>query len=303
LSPQDTANEHLCQQCWREIGLELSSVPLNNKVSKNRHHQILRQPGICFCLLHNFGTDPKRLLGSGGLIQRALGAGKQVYVLYFTTGDGNIDSVRRFLHSPLIPQSFIRLGHIRYNEAVKAGVSLGIPRNHLFFLAFPDGAMMKIAHSILPDKVVRSQFTHFTRAAYPFAFAANAPYSKKAAVNLIRTVLNRIKPKTIILNLVNDISTDHKAIRLLTLDALRRSGLKPTLLSYLIHFPLWSKKGKFELPAQLLSARIRQLTLSDAEYKRKRRAFALHLSQFSISPYNRRLNRPNEFFWIGSSPV
>ncbi|KRF19223.1 PIG-L deacetylase family protein [Paenibacillus sp. Soil787] len=243
------------------------------------------------------------ILGSAGLIQRARGLGKQIYVLYLTNGDANRASVTRFLKAPLTPQSFIRLGRIRHIEAIKAEASLGIPQSHLFFVSFPDGGTLQIAQSPTPGKVFRSKSTLLSLASYPFAFVRNAPYSKMVVVQLIRTILNRVRPRTIIMNLANDTNPDHKAARLLTLDAIRGTCLKPFILSYLIHFPHFPKRGEFVPPQQLLSPRIRQLILNVSELRRKKRAFQLEPSQFDVSPRDRSLLRGSEFFWVGSTKV
>lgn len=244
------------------------------------------------------------ILASGGLIQRALSLGKSIFVLYLTAGDANTDSVRKFLHLPVVPKSFIRLGQVRHDEAVRAEAFLGVPRSHLFFLSFPDDTTLRIAKSASPAKVVRSRFTRLTRASYPFAFRFNAPYSRAVAIKLIRTILKQVKPQTILLPLSADTNPDHEAARILTLSALRCTSIRPTILSYLIHFPNWPPaKGVFQPPKQLLSPRIRRLALSASELNRKRRAFQLEPSQFNVSTLDRRLVRPSEFFWIGSAPI
>jgi LmbE family N-acetylglucosaminyl deacetylase len=203
----------------------------------------------------------------------------------------------------LTPQSFIRLGRIRHCEAIKAAVSIGIPRSHLFFVSFPDGGMLQIAQSPILGKVFRSKRTLLSLASYPFAFVRNATYSKMVVVQLIRTILKRVRPRTIIMNLSNDTHPDHKAARLLTLDAIRGTGLKPFILSYLIHFPHFPKRGEFVPPQQLLSPRIQQLILKSSELRGKKRAFRLEPSQFNVSPLDRSLIRESEFFWVGSAKV
>lgn len=86
------------------------------------------------------------ILSSGGLIQRAVHFGKQIYVLYLTIGDGNKRAVHKFLHASLIPASFIRLGFIRHQEGITAERFLGVPQNHLFFLGFPDTRTLQNCH-------------------------------------------------------------------------------------------------------------------------------------------------------------
>jgi len=199
------------------------------------------------------------VLGSGGLIQRALGYGKTVFVLYFTVGDGFPDAVRKYLHLPLIPRSFQTLGRVRHNEAVDAEHHLGVPVNRLFFLCYPDGGLLNILHSPSPLSIYRSRTTGLTKADYPFAYRRDAPYSRQKVLELTRTVLKDINPGTIVLNHPADVHPDHRAARDFTLLALNAIPRSPTLLSYLIHYPNWpSATGFFQPPASLRSEWVRR---------------------------------------------
>lgn len=221
-----------------------------------------------------------------------------IYVLYLTTGDGYDGAVQNFLHLPTVSSSFIRLGFVRHQEAINAENLLGVPRNHLFFLCFPDTACLKIVKNSNPNKIVRSPKTHLTTAAYPFAYQTNAPYSKASAFRLMREVIERVKPGTIILNRPEDTNPDHRAARNLLLAALQQSKLRSFLLSYLIHFPHWGRKI-FLPPLRLQKGTIFQLKLTHQEFARKRRAFELHQSEF----LDRFRVHPIEFFWLGANRI
>jgi LmbE family N-acetylglucosaminyl deacetylase len=243
------------------------------------------------------------ILSSGGLIQRALHSGKTIFVLYLTNGDGNGSAVRHFLHLPLSSASFIQLGCVRHQEAINAERFLGMPSSHLFFLSFPDTITLKIATNPNPNAIVSSPHTHFTAASYPFAFRVEAPYTRASEFRLVREVIHKVKPGTIILNRPEDTNPDHRAARLLALAAIRQSKLRPLVLSYLIHFPHWPTKGKFLPPAQLRKGIIFQFTLTGQELLRTHCAFELHASENKTSRLDRSLIHQEEFFWLGSMPI
>lgn len=230
-------------------------------------------------------------------------AGKTIFVLYVTAGDGNDKAVRQVLHLPLVPASFIRLGFTRHQEGINAADFLGVPRNRLFFLCFPDTDTLKIALNPDPNAIVRSQKTHLTNAAYPFAFRKKAPYSRASEFRLVREVIEKVKPGTIIINRPEDTNPDHRAARILALGALSRSRLRPLVLSYLIHFPNWPGKGNFVPPLRLQKATIFKLNLTKQELARKHHAFQLHKTENLTSQLDRRLVRPAEFFWLGSNRI
>lgn len=240
------------------------------------------------------------VLGAGGLIQKAVKTGKPVYILYLTNGDANKDTVRDRLHLPLIPASFRQLGNIRHAEAIKVESFLGVPRNHLFFLSFPDSISLQIATSANPNQVFQSPATKLNRASYPFAFRRNALYTRANAVSMYLEILNRVKPKTIIVNHQADRNPDHRAARILLFQALRRTKSTPLILSFLIHFPNWpSSAGALVPPLKLNTGNVRSLMLTNQEQLKTLRAFQLYRSQFN--PHGRlvRLIRQNELFWIG----
>jgi LmbE family N-acetylglucosaminyl deacetylase len=243
------------------------------------------------------------ILGSAGLIQRALRAGKTIYVVYLTNGDGNKRAIRVFLRAPLTSASFIRLGFVRHQEAINAERFLGVPESHLFFLGFPDTKTLQIANNPFPNQVIRSENTLFTSTSYPFSFRPNIPYTKANEFALMKQVIEKVKPGTLIINRPEDFNPDHQAARILALSALKGSKLHPLILSYLIHFPHWPGKGLFSPPVQLRNAKIYEILLTKQELQRKIHAFALHASEDTKGSIDRALLQSKEFFWLGSNPI
>jgi LmbE family N-acetylglucosaminyl deacetylase len=239
------------------------------------------------------------VLSSGGLIQSCVATGKKVFVLYLTMGDAYTESVQKVLKKPIRPSSYIQLGNIRHQEAVKSLASLGIPKNRLFFMCFPDGSLMKVAKSPSSYTVIQSRTTHLTKSSYPFAFRHNASYCRKEAINQIQTIIKRVNPATIIVCHEADTHPDHRATRKLLITAKQMSRNKAKLLSYLIHFRRWPQlKGSFLPPTQLRTRKIYKFPLKHDKQKKTYEAFRINRTQFPLSLPIRKLIRANEYFWL-----
>lgn len=238
------------------------------------------------------------ILSSGGLIQIALRLHKPVYVLFITTGDANSQTVSDFLHKPLKPKFYRELGYVRHREAVRAERFLGVPEDHMFFLGFPDMGMYDIATDRKLSRVHRSTYTDLTKAAYSFSYRRNAPYTHGEVLRLIKAILRKVRPGTIIVNLGIDIHPDHLATRILMLQAIRQLGIHPRIYSYLIHYPNWPPAlGPLRPPKGVHIPGATSLKLTKKEEKRTRIAYRFHRSQATLIPNNYNLIRGNELFW------
>jgi len=238
------------------------------------------------------------VLAAAGLIQRALRIEQDVYVVFMTVGDGFVDTVREYLHLPESKASFVQLGKLRFREASQAMSFLGVPPSHLFFLGFPDGKLRALEASKKTHRTIQSPFTKKVRASYAFAFERGAPYSYRSVLEALESVVAIVKPGTIVLPHCSDTHPDHRATRRFALAAIGSAKIRPTVLSYLIHYPHYpSQRGPLVPPVELQSKRVRKLSLSKEEVKRKREAFRLHGSQYHLSPLILRFIRPTEWFW------
>src|SRR5262249_60015636 len=77
----------------------------------------------------------------GGLLHRMAGAHATVQVVFVTNGDGYPDAVRETLHRPPRQADYLAYGRLRQREAQAAAKRLGVPRDAVDFLGFPDGGL------------------------------------------------------------------------------------------------------------------------------------------------------------------
>ncbi len=78
-------------------------------------------------------------IGCAGLIQQAVAIGARVRVAYMTNGDHNEAAfIVHEKYPAVFAQQFIHMGEERRNEAIKAMQLLGLKREDLVFLGYPD---------------------------------------------------------------------------------------------------------------------------------------------------------------------
>lgn len=271
-----------------------SSSPLVRKMNLLKLLDIRKLPGPFLIVAPHPDDD---VLGTGGLIQIAKSLGKTIYVLYITAGDANGNSVTHYLHKPLLPRYFRKLGYVRHNEAVRAEGFLGVPKSHLFFLGFPDSISDKIITDPNMNRVHQSPVTKLSRAAYSFAYHRNAPYTHRAILQLTKSVLRRTRPGTIFVTLRQDLNPDHMAAPILMEQAVQQLGIHPDFYSYLIHYPNWPNlAGPLLPPAGLRIKNPVTLPLTSTQLKRKRTAF-FSMMRSQASPFYLKFFHHNELFW------
>lgn len=238
------------------------------------------------------------ILGCGGFIQRALKLGKKVFVVFLTNGDANEDSIRSYMHQPITSTAFRELGFTRYREAIRAQRLLGLSRQNLFFLGFPDGLLYSISTDRQNKRIHRSSHTRLIRASYPFSYQKDISYTRHHILKALTQLVQRTKPQTVIVHSPADIHSDHIAAWLLMHRVMRSFKEQPAMYTYLVHYLGWPKaRGLLRPPNEVNLKGITSLQLNDIEEFRTRMAYGAHRSQALLSDNCYRLIRQNELFW------
>jgi LmbE family N-acetylglucosaminyl deacetylase len=182
-------------------------------------------------------------LATGGLIQRAVGLGTEVRVVFVSDGDNNPWPQRVLERRWRIGTAGRqRWGARRRAEAIAALRILGVPESGVIFLGWPDqgntGALLQASEDAI---------TALAR-----EFAAWSP-----------TILAAPSP--------HDVHPDHNALAVQLELALARTTCRPRQLRYFVH-----RRG--ELPRHHTTLR-----LSEAELAAKREAILCHATQMVLS--------------------
>ncbi len=248
-------------------------------------------------------TDDE-VLGAGGAIQHHLSQGARVVVVILTNGDGQ--------YRRLIPSSraSISLGYARQRESLTALGHLGLPRENVIFLGYPDRGLSDLWNGYWDcERLYSSRYTKTDHSPYRESFTAEAPYCGLAVVADLMKILEQERPQLVYLPHPNDLHPDHQAAWAFTIYAIARAGLapEPELLTYIIHREDWPRpRGPrpeellFPPPSLLdLDTKWVRIDLEPEERARKYEAILQFHSQTEfIEDYLVSFARANELFGL-----
>src|SRR5215831_2024102 len=244
----------------------------------------------------------------GGLLHRMAGAHATVQVVFVTNGDGYPDAVRETLHRPPRQADYLAYGRLRQREAQAAAKRLGVPRDAVDFLGFPDGGLDTLwqAHWAR-TRPYTSPYTATDMPPYGDVVDPELEYDGQDLTGAILRILEAVRPTVVILPHPDDIHPDHAATARFVVEAVDRLQTRHVLsqdvemLAYVVHDPAWPPKTE-ETPTLPPPARIRDthwvaLPLSAAEQASKKAALHEYGSQLAVMPdLLKRFLRPNELF-------
>ncbi len=240
------------------------------------------------------------MLCCGGVLQEAVARGLPVRVVFLTHGDSNEWSFLAYRKRPEVtPRAARALGEVRRREALAAADRLGVPRDRLTFLGYPDHGTLSILLSHWGKRPpYRGPLTRARAVPYATALRPGAPYEGEQVLADLETVLREFRPTKIFLPHPADHHPDHAALYLFTRIALwdlagavdGASPVSATLQPYLVHFPGWPRPAgshselPLEPPRVLAAAGSwRQLPLTGAEERIKAEALRAHRTQYGYS--------------------
>jgi LmbE family N-acetylglucosaminyl deacetylase len=238
-----------------------------------------------------------------GAIQNATEAGAQVYVVWITAGDGfewdDIFLTRKFRRKP----DMIAFGRRRIAEAKLASKTLGIPKDHLIFLGYPDRGLIRLFFSNYKTPYT-SRYTKSEKVPYSEALTPGTLYTGKNLEGDLKSVLDDVKPTIIFMPAPMDAHPDHKATCFFALRSLGARTENITSFFWIVHGGLeWPLPKDWHTDLYLSPPRIlkylgwARLDLSENQILTKRKAILSYPSQFkALGPYMAAFARKNEIF-------
>lgn len=182
------------------------------------------------------------VLGAGELIKKTLEQGGKVKVVLITNGDGFEQAIQLDYLKPFPKQTdYIKFGYVRQNESINALRILGLTKENITFLGYPDGGVSNL-WNIYWDKnhPYKSTFTGINKSVYFNSFTKNTAYTGENLVSDISKIIMTYKPTYIVYPHPNDNHPDHWATNAFVKYALTTLSYKPEKeWLYLVHRGDW----------------------------------------------------------------
>lgn len=251
-------------------------------------------------------------ISSAGIIQKALSAGAKIRIVYLTNGEYNQGSYLIYEKIPLILKGqFVNLGRVRMNEAINAMASLGLKREDLIFLGYPDfGTMDILAEFWDKNKPYSNLLEKISRVPYAECKSPEAPYTGQSILNDLENILKDFKPTKIIVSSPVDLNRDHQALYLflrVALWDLKNEIETPKFYCFLVHAKNWPiPKGlhsdyELYIPSAIKGAEEDWINsyLTKKEIDNKNEAVSQYVSQIKYNPaFLVSFVRKNELFSV-----
>lgn len=249
-------------------------------------------------------------IGCAGIIQQAAKKGADIHIVYLTNGDHNefafIVYEKRITFRS---NEFVHMGQVRQKEALKAAQILGVDKDNVIFLGYPDfGTFTMFKDYWQTDKPHRSMMTRISKVPYKDSLSSGAPYVAESILEDLKTVLLKYRPSKVFVSHPLDVNGDHKAFYLfleVALSDLENELPRPDIYPYLVHCSDWPMPRHFhpELslapPKEFLNLSIYwfKYVLSREQINKKYEAILAHRSQTQSSAfYLLAFARSNELF-------
>lgn len=203
-------------------------------------------------------------LGCGGLIHDVVQAGGQVFAVFMTNGDGfTVATEEQFHRISLTNADYVNSGYTRQIEALQALHLLGMPKNQIVFLGYPDRGLKSMWMDYWDsNQPYQSRYTGSNHSPYNNSYQKDAPYVGQAVLGNLEQLMLAFQPDLILAPHPSDEHPDHAATWAFVAASFAKlssngilSGAK--LYTYLIHrgdFPIphGYKKEAFLLPPKPL---------------------------------------------------
>jgi LmbE family N-acetylglucosaminyl deacetylase len=235
-------------------------------------------------------------IGCTGVMLQALEKKQRIAVVIITAGDAHVRAaavVARKETNNLVPDDFLKLAALRQQHSLRATAHIGVPRDNLIFLGYPDGGLNALSQGKLdgpylqPHTRKSETYGEPARDYHSRAHGSPAPYTKASVLADVAEIIKACRPKEIYVTNDLDTHADHMASFHLVRAAARTAGYRGTLFTYVVH-----GRPPTESPGRVVA-----LTPSQLETKRA----VIRLYQEGTSPVHDMLADtyalPEERFW------
>lgn len=183
-------------------------------------------------------------IACAGVIQEAVKAGAGIRVAYLTNGDHN--QLAFIVYEKRITvrkNEFLHMGRKRREEAIKAMQLLGVNKDNLTFLGYPDFGTFAIFRDYWhTGRPFKSLLTRVSSVPYKEDFSFGSPYVGESILEDLKRIIRSYKPNKIFVSHPADVNRDHMALALfleIALADLEKEIKRPLIYPYLVHVVGW----------------------------------------------------------------
>ncbi|HRX53611.1 MAG TPA: PIG-L family deacetylase [Verrucomicrobiales bacterium] len=236
------------------------------------------------------------VIGCAGIILRALADHRRVGVVVITSGDGYpaiAAAVGQKDQTEVGPADFLKAGALRQSHSVRAMTRLGLPKEDLTFLGYPDSGLESLytrnGSAPFVQLFTRKSETYGVTVPdyHSLAHGNPAPYLKASLIGDLVEIIRQRQPKEIYVTHEGDTHGDHRAAFWFVRDAVRDANFQGDFFTYVVH------------GAPPVQPPDRRLKLSKSQAETKQAALVDH--QQGTSPVHDQLAatymKPEELFW------
>lgn len=180
------------------------------------------------------------IMAAGGYIYTALKNKAKIKVVIITHGESFGYAIGRKLGNFLpISKKCLEFGQARQKEAVRSLAKLGLNKEDIVFLGFPDkGLSFLWKKNWSKDKPYCSPLLKVTLSPFKEIYEPKVTFAGEVLLSLLEKILRKFKPNIIIFPSCRDDHSDHKALFHFTQKLIRDNLAKLNnlcLYSFLIH--------------------------------------------------------------------
>jgi LmbE family N-acetylglucosaminyl deacetylase len=245
-----------------------------------------------------------------GVIQRVLRAGGHVAIVWLTSGDGSeLDLVVVEKSLFIRPRKLRDLAVRRMQESRQAARLLGVPRERMYFLGYPDRGLFPLINDNYTVPY-RSRFTAAASVPYSDALVPGHAYTGQNLESDFESVLERTRPTLVLAPSPRDAHPDHRATGIVALRAMARRNQLARVRYWIVHGgEFWPMprglEPDLEMNAPPLAHGLSQqaFKLEPAEEQRKREALETYRTQMEVmSSFLLSFVRTNELYFVDPVP-
>ncbi len=175
-------------------------------------------------------------LATAGIIRESLNRGAEVLIVVITSGDASIKACKELSQgSRITPEMHRKVGILRCNESKRAMRRLGVPRENVIFLGFPDGSVNFLWDTNWDMSNLHMGLNGCKRSPYAFSFVKRVPFCGKVLKDNLKRIIARFKPSSIFYPDPEDLHHDHWAVNAFVQYALAELNFHAKEFLYLVH--------------------------------------------------------------------